>query len=104
MLDALGRIFHRDIVSLRRELELYPDDTSVWKPVPGMPNCGGTLVLHLLGNRAERLRRRGLNPRPRHDRLSPIAAGNERACSRIGGAGRHPAAGTAGLTAPPSTA
>jgi hypothetical protein len=50
MLDALSRIFRRDIATLRREVELYPDDASLWKPLLGMPNCGGTLVLHLAGN------------------------------------------------------
>src|SRR4029078_9979483 len=46
----LRRILLRDIDTLRREIELYPDDESVWREVPGLPNPGGTLVLHLVGN------------------------------------------------------
>jgi hypothetical protein len=46
----LRKVFLRDVVTLRRELELYPDEASVWKAVAGLPNAGGNLVLHLCGN------------------------------------------------------
>ncbi len=46
----LRRIFLRDIDTLRREVDLYPDDESLWREVPGLPNPGGTLILHLAGN------------------------------------------------------
>jgi hypothetical protein len=43
-------IFQRDLDGLRREIEMYPDDASLWRPIPGCPNSGGTLALHLAGN------------------------------------------------------
>ncbi len=43
-------MFRRDIAGVRREIEAYPDDESLWKAVPGFPNVGGTLALHLAGN------------------------------------------------------
>jgi len=50
LIADLRRIVLRDIDTLRREIELYPDDESVWREVPGLPNPGGTLILHLTGN------------------------------------------------------
>ncbi|HEX4963189.1 MAG TPA: DinB family protein [Thermoanaerobaculia bacterium] len=50
LISDLRRIVLRDIDTVRREIELYPDDESVWREVPGLPNAGGTLVLHLAGN------------------------------------------------------
>lgn len=50
LIEDLRRILLRDIDTLRREIELYPDDDSVWREAPGLPNSGGTLVLHLAGN------------------------------------------------------
>jgi hypothetical protein len=50
MLDHFRRVFLRDIDTLRREVELYPDDLAPWKEVPGLPNTGGTLAVHLVGN------------------------------------------------------
>jgi uncharacterized damage-inducible protein DinB len=50
LIADLQRIVPRDVDTLRREIELYPDDESVWREVPGLPNSGGTLVLHLAGN------------------------------------------------------
>ncbi len=35
---------------MRREVEAYPDDRTVWQEVPGISNVAGTLVLHLAGN------------------------------------------------------
>lgn len=40
----------RELRALRREIEAYPDERQIWEQVPGMPNCGGTLALHLAGN------------------------------------------------------
>ncbi len=31
-------------------MEAYLDDASLWKPMPGVSNVGGTLVLHIAGN------------------------------------------------------
>jgi hypothetical protein len=40
----------RDLRTLRRELEAYPDERQIWQEVPGLPNTAGTLALHLAGN------------------------------------------------------
>lgn len=46
----LTSILARDLRALRREVEAYPDDASLWRTVPSIPNAAGTLVLHLSGN------------------------------------------------------
>jgi len=48
--DQLRSIVVRDLGALRREVEAYPDDASVWAVPEGISNSGGTLVLHLVGN------------------------------------------------------
>ena len=40
----------RDLRSVRREIEAYPDDRSLWCEAEGISNPGGTLALHLAGN------------------------------------------------------
>lgn len=50
LIQDLSTLFLRDLDGLRREIELYPDDTAPWAEIPGVPNCGGTLALHLAGN------------------------------------------------------
>lgn len=47
---SLASLFERDLATLAREVEAYPDDTSPWAPLPGVPNPGGVLVRHLCGN------------------------------------------------------
>lgn len=46
----LRSILLRDLRALRRELDAYPDDASVWATPAGISNSCGTLVLHLCGN------------------------------------------------------
>jgi len=48
--DQLHAIVKRDLRALRREIEAYPDDVSVWAVPEGISNSAGTLVLHLVGN------------------------------------------------------
>lgn len=43
-------VITRELRAVRREIEGYPDDASVWRAVPGLPNTGGTLALHVAGN------------------------------------------------------
>lgn len=43
-------ILTRELKALAREVAAYPDDAAVWRIFPGIPNSGGTLVLHLTGN------------------------------------------------------
>ena len=50
MLSDLSLLFVRELDALRREVELYPTDADLWREVPGLPNSGGTLTLHLVGN------------------------------------------------------
>jgi uncharacterized damage-inducible protein DinB len=48
--STLRLLIARDLRGVRREIEAYPDDASVWRAVPGVPNTGGTLALHVAGN------------------------------------------------------
>jgi Protein of unknown function (DUF1572) len=50
LLENLKVIYLREIATLERELGMYPDDASVWKILPGLPNSAGTLFLHLTGS------------------------------------------------------
>jgi len=50
MLQELSVLLLRELDALQREVERYPTDEAVWKAIPGVPNVGGTLVLHLTGN------------------------------------------------------
>jgi len=51
MLTAhLKALIARELRALAREIEAYPDDASVWRTFPGIPNSAGTLALHLAGN------------------------------------------------------
>jgi len=50
MIPYLLALFARELDTLSREVSLYPDDESLWKAVPGCPNPGGNLVMHLAGN------------------------------------------------------
>ena len=49
-LKELIPLYDRDLKALRREIESYPDDASVWKMTPGINNPGGNVFLHLMGN------------------------------------------------------
>ena len=40
----------RDLRDVAHEIEAYPDDELLWKPIPGTTNPGGNLALHLAGN------------------------------------------------------
>ncbi len=48
--ELVAGILDRDLRTLRREIEAYPEEGQLWEAVPGLPNCGGTLALHLAGN------------------------------------------------------
>ena len=47
---ALAAMLDRDLATLRREVEAYPDERDLWREIPGVANVGGSLVLHLTGN------------------------------------------------------
>ena len=48
--SAVAAVLARDLGTLRREIEAYPDDRLIWRTVPGITNTAGTLALHLAGN------------------------------------------------------
>jgi uncharacterized damage-inducible protein DinB len=50
VIPDLRIILLRDLETLAREVALYPDDAGLWREVPGLPNAGGNLALHLCGN------------------------------------------------------
>ena len=50
MLPFLSAVVLRDIDAVRAQVEAYPADDLLWRAIPGLPNTGGTLVLHLCGN------------------------------------------------------
>ena len=50
MIQSLRTLLVRELRAFKRELDSYPDDASVWRVIPGVPNTGGTLALHVAGN------------------------------------------------------
>jgi len=48
--DVVKTLITRELNAVKREIEAYPDEASVWRPIPGISNTGGTLALHLAGN------------------------------------------------------
>lgn len=50
ILRSVAGLIARDLRALRREVEAYPTDDSLWVTLPGAPNSGGMLVRHLCGN------------------------------------------------------
>jgi hypothetical protein len=48
--STVHAVLRRELAALRRAVEIYPDDASLWAQPAGLPNSGGTLVLHLAGN------------------------------------------------------
>ena len=48
--QSLAALYAREIRALRREVEAYPDDASLWKKPQGISNTGGALAHHLIGN------------------------------------------------------
>jgi uncharacterized damage-inducible protein DinB len=47
---AIGAILARDLDALTREVNAFPQESELWRVVPGVPNSAGTLALHLAGN------------------------------------------------------
>ncbi len=46
----LGLVLVRELETFERELDLFPDDSSIWRTSPGMSNSAGNLALHVSGN------------------------------------------------------
>lgn len=47
---TVAAVLARELRAVRREVERYPDDAALWRALPGLPNAGGTLALHIAGN------------------------------------------------------
>jgi hypothetical protein len=50
MQDDVRRLLTRDLAAFAREVELFPDDESLWRTLPGITNSAGNLALHACGN------------------------------------------------------
>ena len=50
LIPTVQAVLLRELAAVQRSIEAYPDDASVWTHPAGLPNAGGTLVLHLAGN------------------------------------------------------
>jgi Protein of unknown function (DUF1572) len=50
MKEALKTIFARDLKRLQTEIELYKNETAIWKVDKLVANSAGNLCLHLIGN------------------------------------------------------
>jgi membrane-associated phospholipid phosphatase/uncharacterized damage-inducible protein DinB len=50
MTDDVRRALVRELEGFAREIELFPDDASIWKTLPGVSNSAGNLALHVCGN------------------------------------------------------
>jgi hypothetical protein len=72
-LATIAAILDRDLATLRREVEAYPDERDLWRELPGITNVGGTLVLHLAGNIQHYLGARLGNNGYRRDRPAEFA-------------------------------
>jgi len=49
MLSDIRRLIIRELEGLRREIDLFPDDESIWQTVPGITNSAGNLAMHVCG-------------------------------------------------------
>jgi len=50
MIDDIRRLLVRELAAFAREVELFPDDETLWKTLPGVTNSAGNLALHACGN------------------------------------------------------
>lgn len=51
--SELSALYKRDISRLIQQLQVFPDDHSLWRTAPGVTNSAGNLALHLEGNLRE---------------------------------------------------
>jgi len=48
--ENLLEFFERDLLKLKEEISLYPEESAIWETRPGISNSAGNLCLHLVGN------------------------------------------------------
>ncbi|WP_218841872.1 DinB family protein [Winogradskyella ursingii] len=50
MRQSLVKLFNRDLNKLKEELQLYKNESNLWKVEKAITNSAGNLALHLVGN------------------------------------------------------
>jgi uncharacterized damage-inducible protein DinB len=50
MIQGLRRLLVRELAAFTREVELFPDDASLFRTLPGVTTSAGNLALHVCGN------------------------------------------------------
>ncbi len=50
LIQTLHIIFQRDLIRLKKEIELYQDQEKMWSIEKSVANSAGNLCLHLVGN------------------------------------------------------
>ncbi|WP_053970352.1 DUF1572 family protein [Mangrovimonas sp. ST2L15] len=50
VIESLKELYNRDLNKLKKEIELYKNDTTLWKIENSIKNSGGNLCLHIIGN------------------------------------------------------
>jgi uncharacterized damage-inducible protein DinB len=50
MTDDLRTLLVRELHAFAREVEMFPDDESLFRTLPGVTNSAGNLALHVCGN------------------------------------------------------
>ena len=50
LLDTMKELYQRDLQKLKRELNLYQSESTMWIIKEDIKNSGGNLALHLIGN------------------------------------------------------
>lgn len=48
--ETIRHLLLRELRTVAREVDAYPNDELLWRIVAGIPNSGGTLALHIAGN------------------------------------------------------
>ena len=48
--QSIAALLERELAGFQRELDLFPDDETLWRTLPGVPNSAGNLALHVAGN------------------------------------------------------
>jgi uncharacterized damage-inducible protein DinB len=50
MQEDVRQLLTRELEAFAREVELFPDDLTLWRTLPGVANSAGNLALHACGN------------------------------------------------------
>lgn len=48
--NVLSTLYERDLLKLIEEINLFQNEEDLWKTTGTVKNCGGNLVLHIIGN------------------------------------------------------